>query len=266
MAEEISVRPVETPEEALAAVELFDRVWGERRVISHALLWATAMHGGQVLAAYMGDEIVGAQLGVLGLAEGRLILHSHITGVLADVQHRGVGFLLKKAQRDWALERDIDRITWTFDPMVARNAYFNLVKLGAVAERFHRDYYGEMDDAFNRGERSDRLEVVWHLRSDRVAAALGEIGGAPRPENPVPAARVVRDEDGRPVASEVPEDAEPISISVPADYHGLRERDPGGAHAWRDVVGDMLERAFALGFHATGFVKEQDHAYLLERR
>ena len=84
--------------------------------------------------------------------------------------------LLKAAQRDWCLARGIDVVTWTMDPMVARNAWFNLHKLGAVGVAFHRDYYGPMDDTFNRGERSDRLEFRWDLRSDVDVAVEG--GGA----------------------------------------------------------------------------------------
>ncbi|MGH2710712.1 MAG: GNAT family N-acetyltransferase [Actinomycetota bacterium] len=265
MADEISIRPVADQAEARRAAELLDRVWQERRVIGIPLLWAMAGHGGQVLAAFRGDEVVGTQVGVVGLREGKPALHSHITGVLPEVQHRGVGFLLKKAQRDWCLERGIERVTWTFDPMVARNAYFNLVKLGAVAERFHRNYYGEMDDAFNRGERSDRVEVVWDLSSGRVRRALGEI---PREEseerNMVVSSPVIEDDDGRPIISDVPADAGLMSVAVPSDYHALRDRDTDLAHAWRDAVGDALEKAFEFGFRATSFSKPPNTAYWLE--
>jgi predicted GNAT superfamily acetyltransferase len=263
MADEISVRPVETLDEAKAAAELFDRVWGEKRVIGTPLLWAMASHGGQVLAAFRAQEIVGAQVGVIGLVEGEPTLHSHITGVLADVQHHGVGFLLKKAQRDWCLERGIERVTWTFDPMVARNAYFNLVKLGAVAERFHRDYYGEMEDAFNRGDRSDRLEVVWHLRSERVLHALGlaELDGPPG--SFTFGSILLTEQEGRPLHSPVNPAMSPIWVHVPPTYHQMREDDPDLARAWRDAVGDALESVFDQGFRAVGF--ERRAGYLLER-
>jgi predicted GNAT superfamily acetyltransferase len=268
MADQAEVRPVETLEEARAAAHLFDRVWGEQRVIGTPLLWAMASHGGQVLAAFRGDVMIGAQVGVVGLVDGKPALHSHITGVLAGVQHRGVGFLLKKAQREWCLARGIDRITWTFDPLVARNAYFNLVKLGAVAERFHRDYYGEMEDVFNRGERSDRLEVVWDLGSERVRAVLGETSrGSGEEPNRVAPAIILGEENGRPHVSEGPWSGEDqgVSISVPPDYHALRERDPELARAWRDAIGDALEEAYGIGYRATSFARgEGTAAYLLE--
>ncbi|MGH2675966.1 MAG: hypothetical protein ACRDH1_11220, partial [Actinomycetota bacterium] len=129
--------------------------------------------------------------------------------------------------------------TWTMDPMVARNARFNLHKLGAVADRFHRDYYGPMEDAFNRGERSDRIEIRWELRSEGTERAMR---GEPRDPATIEAAVLVR---------------------VPEDYHELRDRDPDAARRWRDEVADALERAFGDGYVATGFLREG--AYVLER-
>ena len=260
---DVTVRPVETLEEARAVGRLLDTVWQEQRVIGTPLLWAMASHGGQVLGAFDAEEMVGAQVGVVGLVDGKPTLHSHITGVLPDLQHRGVGFRLKLAQREWCLERAIERVTWTFDPMVARNAYFNLVKLGALAVRFHRDYYGEMPDAFNRGDRTDRLEVLWELRSERVERALR--GGAASDGSPRRAAPMLLEHEGYPVVAREVRlglDAQ-VSIGVPADYHALREAEPKTARAWRDAVGDALEAAFDSGYRATGFATAAGHAYLL---
>jgi predicted GNAT superfamily acetyltransferase len=238
MGESVVVRPLSSLEDCRTASALIDRIWGERRIIGAPLLRAMAEHGGQVLGAFEGDTMVGTQIGVIGLTEAGPMLHSHITGIALETQHRGIGFLLKRAQRDWCLERGIDTVTWTFDPMVARNARFNLHKLGAVADRFFRDYYRAMDDAFNRGDRSDRLEVLWDLSSDRVVQAMA--GQPPEP-----------DLDGRSL------------VPIPADYHALRAEDPTAAAARRDEVADALESRFAQGYRATGFVPEG--GYVLER-
>ena len=262
MPDEISVRQVEKLEDALTAARLFDTVWGEHRVIGTPLLWAMASHGGQVLAAFREGEMVGAQVGVIGIREGKPTLHSHITGVLPGVQHSGVGFRLKVAQREWCLERGIERVTWTFDPMVARNAYFNLVKLGAVAVRFHRNYYGDMEDAFNRGDRTDRLEVLWELDSDRVRRALGlhEPGEKSGSES---SHVLVVDTDGRPERRELNGSEERAAVMVPEQYHALRDQDPERAREWRDVVGDALENAFEHGYRGVSFVRNA--GYVLER-
>src|SRR5918992_777763 len=223
------IRELSSMDELTRAARLIDDIWGEQRIVTPALLRALATHGNPVIGAFHGDDLVGAQMGFLGMEEGRTILHSHITGVARGLVHRGLGLELKRAQRDWCLGHGIDTVTWTFDPMVARNAYFNLVKLGAVADRFHRDYYGEMADAFNVGERSDRLEVRWEGRSPRVETALG--GGAG---------------DAEP-------DPEAILVRCPEDYLGLRERDPEEARRWRDRLADELEEGFAARYMATGF-------------
>jgi predicted GNAT superfamily acetyltransferase len=256
MGEGIEVRPLTSLSDVQRASALFDRIWQEPRVMGAPLLRAMAAHGGQVLGAFDGDRLVGALVGLIGLTEDRRpVLHSHITGVAPDAQHRGVGFLLKRAQRDWALARGIDTITWTMDPMVARNARFNLHKLGAIGSAFHRDYYGPMDDAFNRGDRSDRLEIRWELQSDRVERAMA----GPAPEPDLEEARVVVGPHGERWEREGPV----LVIHVPEVYHALRETDAGEARRWRDAVADAFEELFGRGYRATGFARHG--RYVLER-
>jgi predicted GNAT superfamily acetyltransferase len=256
MAEALEVRPLTSLEDVRRASTLFDRIWQERRVMGAPLLRAMAAHGGQVLGAFQGDRMVGALVGLVGLTEqAEPVVHSHITGVSPDAQHRGVGFELKKAQREWCLGRNIDVVTWTMDPMVARNARFNLHKLGAIGSAFHRDYYGPMDDAFNRGDRSDRLEIRWDLRSERVERAMA--GEAREPV--VTDARTVVGQGGRAWNREGTQ----LIVQVPDVYHGLRESDPDRASTWRDAVADAFEDLFAKGYRATGFAKRG--RYVLER-
>jgi predicted GNAT superfamily acetyltransferase len=239
MGEPVEVRPLSSLDDVRAASALLDRIWQEHRVMGAPLLRALAAHGGQVLGAFEGEVMVGTLVGLVGLTEDRRpVVHSHITGVAPEAQHRGVGFLLKRAQRDWCLQRGIGVVTWTMDPMVARNARFNLHKLGAVGAAFHRDYYGPMDDAFNRGERSDRLEIRWELSSDRVDQAMA--GNAPDPAT-----------EGA------------LLVRIPLDYLQLREQDPAAAVRARDEVADALEGSFRQGYRAVGFVRRG--AYVLER-
>jgi predicted GNAT superfamily acetyltransferase len=252
----IGVRPLESLDDVRAASALLDRIWQERRVMGAPLLRAMAAHGGQVLGAFDGPTMVGALVGLVGLTEdARPVVHSHITGVSPEAQHRGVGFLLKRAQRDWCLARGIEVVTWTMDPMVARNARFNLHKLGAVGDRFHRDYYGPMDDAFNRGDRSDRLEIRWELRSDRVVRAMA---GDP-PEADLTGAKETVGVGGGRSTSKGPR----LVIRVPDVYHAFRASDADAAQRWRDGVADAFEDAFGHGYRAVGFVRSM--GYVLER-
>jgi predicted GNAT superfamily acetyltransferase len=261
MAEPITIRELSSLEDARAAAVLLDSIWGGQSVITPELLRAMGTHGGLVLGAFRGDTLVGAQMGFVGLVEGRPLVHSHVTGVTPDEQGAGVGFALKIGQRDWCLARGIDVVTWTFDPLIARNARFNLHKLGAVAVRFLRDFYGPMDDQINIGERTDRLEVRWDLRSPRVEAA---VRGSPPSDDDLREVQMVLDErDGQPVRGESG-DAIRIAIRIPSDYQALRRGDRTAAKAWRDAVGDQLEEAMDRGFRAIDFLREG--MYILERR
>jgi len=261
MAEVVTIRELSSVDDVRAAAKLLDGIWGGRPVLSAELLRATAMHGGLVLGAFRGEVLVGAQMAFVGLVQKVLILHSHVTGVAPEAQDAGVGFALKLGQRDWCLSRGIDTVTWTFDPLIARNARFNLHKLGAVADAFLRDFYGPMEDAFNIGERTDRLDVRWELRSPRVEAAAA--GQALAEGGPAYASVVLDDREGRPIRQESG-DATRRLVKVPSDYQALREADSSAAGEWRDAVADALEEAMNEGFRAVDFLREG--AYVLERR
>jgi predicted GNAT superfamily acetyltransferase len=259
-ANEVAIRDLSSVEDVKAMAALLERIWAEPRVLTPELLRALATHGNLVLGAFAGSELIGAQMAFLGREEGRPILHSHVTGIAPEHQHRGVGFLLKLAQRDWALAHDIDVVTWTFDPMISRNAYFNIRKLGALGSRFLRDFYGPMDDLFNAGERSDRLEARWQLRDPRVEAILR--GNAPEPEA-AGAVAILEEEDGEP-RLHLEREGHRLVVRIPSDFLALREKDRDAARAWRDAVADALDEVFGRGFLATGFLR--DGAYLLEPR
>src|SRR5438105_195572 len=134
------------------AADLFNRVWAVTRedpLIPANTLRALEHSGNYVVGAFEGDAMAGAVVGFLGRLDGSLQLHSHILGVSPGSQGRSIGFALKQHQRAWALAAGIEVVTWTFDPLVRRNAYFNLAKLGATVRAFYPDFYGEMNDGIN---------------------------------------------------------------------------------------------------------------------
>ncbi|MGH3276941.1 MAG: GNAT family N-acetyltransferase, partial [Streptosporangiaceae bacterium] len=189
----VRVRELVHAAEHHAAEQVLSRVWStplhQAPLPVHVTRTVSAI-GGYVAAAYdSGGELLGAAAGFLtgDTAElGPAHLHSHIAGVSPAARGRHVGFALKLHQRAWALARGIDRITWTFDPLVARNAYFNLTKLGARATRYLPDFYGDMADGINAGQGSDRLLADWELASAVVAAAIREHRVSPDPGDPPP--------------------------------------------------------------------------------
>ena len=159
----IEVRIVDDVDEMGALCDLIEDVWSARLVIPE-MVRAISHAGGYVAGPYDDEALVAASVAFLGQHEGAGVhLHSHITGVAAAVQSHGVGFLVKQHQRTWCLARDISTIEWTYDPSIARNAWFNLQRLGADVVSFTPDFYGADD--------GDRFVVRWELAS---AAARDE--------------------------------------------------------------------------------------------
>ena len=116
--------------------------------------------------------MVGVLMGFTALSHGRPYHYSHITGVLRDYQNRGVGYSLKLGQREYVLRRGLRLVKWTFDPLQARNAFFNIAKLGGVCRTYIRNMYGELGGSLNRGRLTDRFEIEWWVGSRRVTKLL----------------------------------------------------------------------------------------------
>ncbi len=240
----VELRSLSSSEDLRGAGSVIEAVWGPD-AMPPALLRAFQHAGGVLVGAFSGREQVGFVLGFVGWEDG-LHLHSHMLAVVPDRQSRGVGRALKLAQRAACIERGIGQVRWTYDPLLAGNARFNLNLLGVVATAFHRDFYGAMPDRLNRNERSDRFEVRWDLQSDRVRRALE---GAARPErDDLPS---ILDARGDPAAPEPVPVAATLSggcsVSIPTDHLALRTRDPALGARWRDAAADAFDRCFAGG-------------------
>lgn len=161
---DIKVFVVETPAQAAEASVLLDEVWHATSMVAPEVIVAALHSGGYCAIARLGatgdGEVVGASF---ALATNTGILHSHVTGVAQNRVGIGIGTQLKRHQWYWAQLNGYHAISWTFDPLVRRNAWFNLVKLGASVVSYHKDFYGELADAINVGEHSDRLLVHWSV-------------------------------------------------------------------------------------------------------
>jgi predicted GNAT superfamily acetyltransferase len=170
----IVVRKCDTLAEFHDCVELQREVWREQDLeVEPATMFVVAANtGGQVLGAFVGRELVGYTLAVVGWRDGRPFLHSHHTAVHGHHRDRGVGRMLKLFQREEALDRGIRLIEWTFDPLELRNAHFNLNRLGAICRRYLPNFYGVTTSPLHRGLPTDRLVAEWHLDSSHVAAVI----------------------------------------------------------------------------------------------
>ena len=208
------------------------------------------MHaGGYASAAYRDGRPIGAALGFLGRHEHHGVaavhLHSHMAAVLDEYRDQHIGSALKMHQRVWALDRGIDTVVWTFDPLVRRNAVVNLVKLGVEVDGYEVDFYGGMDDAINAGDPSDRMFAWWRLTSPRaVAASLGRLSRLDTVDLLA---------SGRDI----------LEVSLPEDIVMLRSLDSEAAARWRLRVRDDLLGAFNAGFRIIGV--SAAGGYVLER-
>ena len=254
----LTVRLLTEPVEHRAAEHLLSRVWRTdpgSAPVSGDLMRAFAHAGAYVAGAFLDGELVGVAAGFLAHHPGEVPcaeLHSHITGVVPRMQGRQVGFALKLHQRAWALERGMTAISWTFDPLVRRNAYFNLTKLGARVSSYLVDFYGEMVDGVNAGQGSDRLLVRWPLRASHVIAAAA--GQATEPSEAQGVIVLGSDPGGRP-RRHPPQEALTLLCGVPDDVEELRRTDPALAQEWRHALRAVFRSALGSGRRVTGMTR-----------
>jgi predicted GNAT superfamily acetyltransferase len=268
-ARRLGVRIVELHEvaEHREAAELVRRIWGADPpdvVLGAGMMTTFAHSGNYVVGAYDDTGLVGVAAAFFGravwpaLAAGGDHLHSHVAGVDRARVGGGVGWAIKQHQRAWALAHGVPAVCWTFDPLIRRNAYFNLQKLGALPAAYLPDCYGPLADAVNAGDPTDRFFVRWELASPRaIAAAHGDV-----PEVDVgallaagAAVRLDRDRGDAPVP--VPaRDAGTQLVAVPGDIESLRAADPALGARWRLAVREALMSLVAAGFRVTAMSRQ----------
>lgn len=257
------VRIVEltTMAELEALYALYADIWkfdASRPLVSVELLRALTKAGNYVAGAYAAEELVGACVAFFGAPAGAE-LHSHMAGVSAAARGRNVGFALKLHQRAWALGRGVSSIYWTTDPLVRRNAHFNIAKLGARPIEYLPNFYGRMTDGINRGDDSDRISLRWALTAAEVHAACD---GAPTiaDADSIGAVTVLRCADDAPVPVE--SDGAVVLVELPQDIERLRASSPDLASRWRLAVRESLGRLMSRGYRVTGL--DPRRGYLLE--
>jgi predicted GNAT superfamily acetyltransferase len=235
----ITIKRCTSHAEYCRCVQLQIAVWNfdPIDVVSHHILAVATETGGQVLAAYEGERMVGFAQAFAAGREGKMYLHSHMLAVLPEYQSRGIGRLLKLAQREEALARGIDRIEWTFDPLEVRNAYFNIARLGAIIRRYVPNFYGDSSSPLHANLPTDRLVAEWRLKSPRV---LARIAGAKE------------------------ESAHEVTISLPRNMSALRRSQPSTVAEIQSRMRHEFLKRFDEGYAVIGFaVTETEGNYLL---
>lgn len=235
----VTVREMRGSDQETQVVDLLAQIWGrspENPVVPREIMRVLGKTGNYIAGAFLEGELVGASLGLHSSPE-LLTLHSHIAGVVPSLTGKSVGYALKLHQRAWALGRGIDVVEWTFDPLVSRNANFNLRKLGAEPVEYLENFYGSMADTINAGDLTDRLLVRWRLSDARVAALASGSDPGPAPVGDV-------------------------TVAVPDDIEALRVSDPERAKQWRSDLRETLTSALNGGARIIGF--ERGVGYILQ--
>ena len=228
----IQVRKLDNLQDQDSARKIFDITWSldAGTEITPNLLQAM-VHGGSYLSgAFIENKIVGAAFAFPATNNG-LHLHSHMTAVLDEYRDKGVGYALKIDQWNWAKEQKYSQLSWTFDPLVRRNAKLNIVKLGVDISAYHPNFYGDMPDALNAGDESDRLMVSW--RTDKDAPRARELITNPEPGD--------------------------VLIEIPEDIVAIRSKNQSESMKWRRQVREQFIAAFAKNGRVIGFSANNEY-------
>jgi predicted GNAT superfamily acetyltransferase len=268
---EWTISVLEMPEEMSAVEELQRLVWpgSETDIVPAHMLLAIVHNGGLALGAFVDDRMVGMVFGFPGtymVPDGpHLKHHSHMLAVHPDFRDSGLGFALKRAQWQMVRHQGIDRITWTYDPLLSRNAYLNIARLGAVCDTYISSFYGEMRDGLNVGLPSDRFQVDWWLESRRVERRLSRKRRKTFKLEDFQKAEVqfLYEADTTPAGwlcppgrFAPPEDTLAVA-EIPPDFIALKTADMRLARDWRFFARDVFTGSFQSGYLVTDFIYDR---------
>jgi len=270
---DIQIQPLTTWPEMIALAELERRVWASSPefIIQPHWLLSIAANGGLVLGALDGEQVVGGAVATLGAASAdasrpamaNLKLNSELVVVQEDYRRRGIGYRLKLAQYQFAVQRGIRLMTWVFDPLHGEHAHLTVRKLGAVIDQYYPDYYPDPPRAAGVPESTDRVQADWWLTSGRALQrvkkgraplTLGQyLEGETRILNPTTL-------DSRLLPVPADDFIEPPGalglIEIPNQLSQVQQADSGLARAWREHVRAVIMAVMAQGFILTDFVHE----------
>ena len=275
----ITFKQLRTPKELEPCEGLQEAVWkfNKADIIPSRFMRIVCKHGGFAMGAFDGDLMIGFVFGVAAIHYGRPSQHSHMMAVLPEYRDHNIGFKLKTAQREEAMSRNIDLITWAFDPLQSRNAHLNINKLGVIACSYDINLYGEETSSkLHSGLGTDRLLAEWWLLSDKVKAIMdGQNQEVTKiqPEKGLNINRTERNEQGLlvPVGSDLTLTDDVLFLEIPDDIEGMKVSNIQIAREWRELVQKALLHYFDAGYYINSLQVEREADtrriyYVLERR
>ena len=270
---QVDIRPLETREDFNACVKLQQQTWGESfsERVPVTILRSIQNLGGIVSGAF--DEsgrMLGFIFGITGWQNETPHHWSDMLAVVPDARDRRIGEALKWHQRKILLERNIKHIEWTFEPLEARNAWLNIVRLGIRVVEYVRDYYGDSDATLHSVLGTDRFVVDWALDSERVrrcASGIYDIVG-PEDTDSIPLIMTIGSRADLPVPGEprVDLEAEQLRLPIPGSIQDVKAADPDLAREWRRVTRLAFETFLDRGYEIRTIIRYgRWSSYLLER-
>jgi len=266
----LEYRELHTVPELDRTIDIQMAAWGrdDRSIIAVNMLQAVIHAGGMVIGAILDGDVVGYGLAVIGRkGTNQYYLWSHQTAVFPQYQRQKIGLGIKLAQRTWALAHGYDTIGWTFDPLQHKNSRFNLHILGALGEGFIPDFYGDsLQDDLNRGMRTHRIEVMWHLNEARVVALANGAGYSTELTEFPREKFLVYGENGIPVVNPNPILSDYRFIEIPYDINQVKVENKSIAIQWQDAVADGLTQSFAQGYVAVDCYSDAGRCWHILKR
>lgn len=259
---QINIRELTTYSELLDVQRLENLIWNEPPIPLHQT-FTSIQNGGLILGAYIDEDLVGFSYSFAGFKNGKAYLCSHILGIHPDHQEKGIGAILKETQRQKSLEMGYSMMTWTYDPLESRNAYFNLSKLHAICRTYVVNCYGEMVDDLNAGLPSDRFKVEWWFNSPFI-----DENNQIEVNNENSPFQIEIMEKGLPKLGDVTytvatilkkQTVEPVLVPVPINFQELKKEDFDLALDWRLKSREILQTLFDNGYVAVALQKNKDN-------
>lgn len=262
---EIRYRFLHNTQELTQFVDLQCVIWdmSDRNAVPSNIIHAMIIAGGVAIGAYDREHLIGMSMS-LPYFKGRVVaLWSHMTGVHPAYQSRNIGFKLKQMQRSWALEHGYKQIRWTFDPLQRGNANFNMAMLGATANIYHVNLYGNQLGNLNAGVPTDRVEVMWQLDDPRVVRL-----STGREQVPVtahfPTENFILAVEGQAVMTAPPETIDPFQwyfVQIPQDVNTLKQSNLQFVRQWQSEIRNILQYMFKQGCALVDFIGEPERCF-----
>ncbi len=274
----ITFKQLKTLEDLNPCEDLQEAVWkfNKSDIIPPRFMRVLCKHGGVAMGAFDDDIMIGFVFGVPAIHYGRPSQHSHMLAVLPEYRNHNVGYKLKIAQREEALSRNVDLITWAFDPLQSKNAHLNINKLGVITCSYDINLYGEASSSkLHSGLGTDRLLAEWWLVSDKVKTIIdGHTHDAVKKLSAkgLYINRTEHDEQGFlvPVEPDLSLTDEVLRLEIPANIDEMKVSNIETAHRWRELIQKAFLHYFDAGYYVNSLQVEREGNtrrvfYVLER-